>query len=67
MPEQISTTQGDGLERAAVPIEVLVEFDLRVIEIPFRSRNSMINEAVRHFLVCPNADWESGDHPAMPA
>jgi hypothetical protein len=22
----------------------------------------MIAEALRHFLECPNADWEAGDH-----
>lgn len=55
-----------GLRRvvAFLPVHALVSFDLRVTEIPYRSRNSMINEAIRHFLCCPNADWEAGDHPS---
>lgn len=32
----------------ALPVELVVEFDRRVAEIPFRSKNSMIAEALRH-------------------
>jgi metal-responsive CopG/Arc/MetJ family transcriptional regulator len=46
----------------ALPVDLVVEFDRRVNERPFRSRTSMIAEALRHFLECPNADWEAGDH-----
>ena len=45
-----------------LPVDLVVEFDRRVNEIPFRSRTSMITEALRHFLECPAADWEAGDH-----
>ena len=56
---------GRGLRRVALalPVEVLIEFDLQVNEVRFRSRNAMITEAIQHFLACPNADWELGDHP----
>lgn len=47
----------------ALPVELIVDFDERVAEKPFRSRTSMITEALRHFLQCPQADWEAGDHP----
>jgi metal-responsive CopG/Arc/MetJ family transcriptional regulator len=47
----------------ALPVDLIVEFDRRVCERPFRSRTSMIAEALRHFLDCPDADWEAGDHP----
>jgi metal-responsive CopG/Arc/MetJ family transcriptional regulator len=57
-----------GLRRVALalPVDLLVEFDQRVLEIPYRSRNSMLTEAVQHFLTCPAADWKSGDHPPGP-
>ena len=53
-----------GLRRAAValPAEVVAAFDLRVDEVPHRSRNSMLVEAVRHFMVCEKANWDAGDH-----
>lgn len=46
----------------ALPVDLVVEFDRRVADASFRSRNSMITEALRHFLECPNADWNAGDH-----
>lgn len=46
----------------SLPVELLVEFDRWTAERPFRSRSSMIIEAVRHFLACPSADWETGDY-----
>lgn len=48
----------------ALPVTLVVEFDRKVAETPFRSRNSMIAEAMSHFLVCPEADWRAGDHPS---
>ena len=33
---------------------------------PFRSRNSILEKAIRHFLNCPHADWEAGDHLTIP-
>jgi metal-responsive CopG/Arc/MetJ family transcriptional regulator len=48
-----------------LPVKLIVEFDRRVNEKPFRSRTSMVEEAIRHFLVCPNANWEAGDHPKI--
>ena len=44
---------------AALPVELLVELDRRVDEVPFRFRNSLIIEAIRHFLTCPDAEWEA--------
>jgi metal-responsive CopG/Arc/MetJ family transcriptional regulator len=54
-----------GLRRVALalPAAVLVALDRRVSEVRFRSRNSVITEAIRHFLSCPDADWTCGDHP----
>ena len=49
-----------------LPVDLVVDFDRRVAEKPFRSRNSMIEEALRHFVDCPMADWEAGDHPTIP-
>ncbi|GEM_PF-6760803 len=56
-----------GLRRVslALPVKLLVAFDLRVNTIPFRSRNSMIEEALQHFLDCPDADWAAGDQPSV--
>ncbi len=56
-----------GLRRVtvAVPVEVLVAFDLRVNLVSFRSRNSMVNEAMKHFLACHDADWAAGDQPSV--
>lgn len=48
----------------ALPVKLVVEFDRKVAEIPFRSRNSMIAEALSRFLECPAADWQAGDHPS---
>lgn len=50
---------GRGLRRVSVafPAEVLVEWDRRVTENPFRSRSAMITRAVLHFMTCPEADW----------
>jgi metal-responsive CopG/Arc/MetJ family transcriptional regulator len=55
---------GRGLRQigTALPVDLVVEFDRRVAEVSFRSRNSMITEALRHFLECPIADWNAGDH-----
>lgn len=47
----------------ALPVDLIVEFDQRVAEKPFRSRTSVIAEALCHFLNCPQANWEAGDHP----
>jgi metal-responsive CopG/Arc/MetJ family transcriptional regulator len=57
-----------GLRQVApvLPVNLVVEFDRRVAEKPFRSRTSMIEEALRHFLICPDANWEAGDHPSIP-
>lgn len=46
-----------------LPVRLIVEFDLKVAEKPFRSRTSMIEEAFRHFLDCPLANWEAEDRP----
>jgi metal-responsive CopG/Arc/MetJ family transcriptional regulator len=47
----------------ALPVHLLAEFDRRVAEISFRSRNSMLAEAVLHFMTCDRADWLAGDQP----
>lgn len=59
---------GRGLRRAslALPAEILVELDRRVAQVAFRSRNSVITEAIRHFLVCSDANWTCGDHQPSP-
>ena len=46
-----------------LPVRLIVEFDRKVAEKPFRSRTSMIEEALHRFLDCPLANWEAGDHP----
>ena len=53
-----------GLRRVVtyLPTKDVVAFDRRVAEIPFRSRNSVIIEAIRHFLECADANWRAGDH-----
>jgi metal-responsive CopG/Arc/MetJ family transcriptional regulator len=58
---------GRGLRQigTALPVDLVVEFDRRVAEVTFRSRNSMISEALRHFLECPNADWTANDHAPL--
>ena len=58
---------GRGLRQigTALPVDLIVEFDRRVAEVTFRSRNSMITEALRHFLECPNADWTASDHASL--
>ena len=55
-----------GLRRVVtyLPAHEVVTFDRRVAEIPSRSRNSVIIEAIRHFLSCPGANWEAGDQEA---
>ena len=55
-----------GLRRVALalPAEILVAFDLRVKHVGFRSRNSMMTESFRHFLVCPDANWEFDEKSA---
>lgn len=55
-----------GLRRVVtyLPVHDVVALDRRVAEIPFRSRNSVIIEAIRHFFGCPSANWEAGDHDA---
>jgi hypothetical protein len=68
---QVARSAGDayyltrGLRRAAValPAEALAAFDRRVNEVPHRSRNSMLVEAVRHFMTCEEAEWRAGDQP----
>jgi len=57
-----------GLRRVSVafPSEVLVEWDRRVTEDPFRSRSAMITRAVVHFMFCPEADWTTPvESPAL--
>lgn len=58
-----------GLRRVAVarPAEVVVAFDLRVDEVPHRSRNAMLVEAVLHFMACDEADWDAGDQLPSPS
>ena len=48
----------------AIPVDLIVAFDDRVRQRPFRSRSMMVARAMRHFLVCFDADWSGPDEPA---
>jgi hypothetical protein len=48
----------------ALPVHLLADFDRRVAEVSFRSRNSMLAEAILHFMTCERANWQAGDQPS---
>ncbi|MEX2624723.1 MAG: ribbon-helix-helix domain-containing protein [Acidimicrobiia bacterium] len=57
-------SRGFRIISMALPVDLVVEFDRRVHEEPFRSRWSLATRALRHYLDCPDADWEPPKNPA---
>jgi metal-responsive CopG/Arc/MetJ family transcriptional regulator len=53
--------QGRRIVSVIFPAELVVEFDRRIHEAGFLTRSSVATRAFRHYLTCPDADWEAED------